>query len=62
MINVTIWNEGRHEKKSEKVAKVYPNGIHNAIAEGLRENGGSNSLNVRTATFCAEQNCPTKEF
>ena len=25
----------RHEKESEEIAAVYPNGIHGAIAEGL---------------------------
>lgn len=34
-INVTIWNEYRHEKKNEEVASVYPEGMHAAIAEGL---------------------------
>ncbi|WP_373229321.1 ThuA domain-containing protein [Cohnella sp.] len=34
-INVTVWNEYRHEKKNEKVASVYPQGMHAAIAEGL---------------------------
>jgi trehalose utilization protein len=34
-INVTIWNEFRHEKYNEKVASIYPNGIHRVIAEGL---------------------------
>jgi trehalose utilization protein len=34
-INVTVWNEYRHEKNNEKVATVYPQGIHTAIAEGL---------------------------
>lgn len=47
MIKVTVWNEGRHEKSHAEVARVYPNGIHNAIAEGLKEAGFS----VRTATL-----------
>jgi trehalose utilization protein len=47
MIRVTVWNEGRHEKSHAEVAKVYPNGIHNAIAEGLKEAG----FTVRTATL-----------
>ena len=34
-IRVTVWNEGRHEKKSEAIAKIYPRGIHGAIAEYL---------------------------
>lgn len=44
---VTVWNEGRHEKRSSKVAEVYPEGIHGAIAKYLREKG----LEVRTATL-----------
>ena len=34
-INVTIWNEYRHEKSDENVAKLYPNGLHAAIGEFL---------------------------
>lgn len=34
-IKVTVWNEYVHEKKSESIARIYPNGIHGAIAEGL---------------------------
>ncbi len=45
MIRVTIWNEFRHEKVHEKVKEVYPNGIHQVIAEGLTE------FQVRTATL-----------
>ena len=47
MINVTIWNEFLHEKKRENVAKIYPKGIHAALAEGL----ASPDLNIRTATM-----------
>jgi trehalose utilization protein len=32
MIHVTIWNEARHEQKNPKVAAIYPDGIHGAIA------------------------------
>jgi trehalose utilization protein len=45
-INVTIWNEHRHEKTNEKVASVYPQGMHSAIAEGLDVTG-----NVTIATL-----------
>lgn len=34
-INVTIYNEYVHEKKHEAVKKVYPDGMHAAIAAGL---------------------------
>lgn len=47
-IRVTVWNEYRHEQQDEKYRKVYPDGIHGAIAEGLRELPG---LEVRTATL-----------
>jgi len=47
-INVTVWNEFRHETSSEIVAAVYPNGIHGAIAEGLQD---QSDLVVRTATL-----------
>jgi trehalose utilization protein len=47
-IRVTVWNEFRHEKKNPAVAKVYPNGIHEAIASHLRTRDG---LQVRTATL-----------
>ena len=48
MIRVTVWNEYRHERESEQIAAVYPDGIHGAIAAGLREDGG---FEVRTATL-----------
>ncbi len=47
-IRVTVWGEFRHEKKNPKVAEVYPDGMHNAIAEGLKEYPG---FTVRTATL-----------
>lgn len=46
-INVTIWNEFIHEK-DEKIAKIYPDGIHGAIASML---GKDNIYNIRTATL-----------
>ncbi|MGB8956334.1 MAG: ThuA domain-containing protein [Tumebacillaceae bacterium] len=46
-IRVTVWNEYRHELKNPKVAEIYPNGIHNAIAAPLAEQGFA----VRTATL-----------
>ena len=44
---VTVWNEYRHEKKNEKIAQIYPEGIHGAIANALRREG----LAVQTATL-----------
>jgi trehalose utilization protein len=47
MIRVTVWNEGRHEKQHAEVARIYPEGIHGALAQGLRAAG----MEVRTATL-----------
>lgn len=47
-LRITVWNEGRHEKKNEHIARIYPDGIHGAIAAGLREHGFTQ---VRTATL-----------
>jgi trehalose utilization protein len=35
MTRVTIWNEFRQERSDDPVRKVYPDGIHGAIAGGL---------------------------
>ncbi|WP_123041049.1 ThuA domain-containing protein [Cohnella candidum] len=55
-INVTIWNEYRHEKKNDKVASVYPNGMHAAIAEGLDV-----AANVKIATLDDPEHGLTEE-
>ncbi len=47
-MRITVWNEFRHEKHNERVIKVYPDGIHTVIADGLREHGFTD---VRTATL-----------
>ena len=47
-IRVTVWHEYRHEKKNPKVAELYPNGMHEAIAGFLRK---SSDLSVATATL-----------
>jgi trehalose utilization protein len=44
---ILIWNEYRHEKEHAAVAAVYPDGIHEAIAQPLRSAG----FPVRTATL-----------
>jgi trehalose utilization protein len=38
-MRVTIWNEYRHEKQNPAVSEIYPDGIHTAVAAGLRANG-----------------------
>jgi trehalose utilization protein len=47
-IRVTVWHEYRHEKKNQKVAEIYPKGMHEAIAEPLRAN---KDIEVKTATL-----------
>ncbi len=47
-IRVTVWNEYRHEKENSKIAALYPQGIHGAIAKHLST---SEDLLVRTATL-----------
>lgn len=47
MTRVLIWNEFFHEKTEEAVKKLYPSGIHNAIAEFLK----SDDIEIKTATL-----------
>ncbi|MFP7171089.1 ThuA domain-containing protein [Terribacillus sp. 7520-G] len=46
-MRVTIWNEYRHEKENDQVRSIYPQGIHGAIAEFLKQAG----FVVRTRTL-----------
>ncbi len=46
-MNVTIWNEFRHEKQHVEVKNVYPDGLHAPIKEHLMELGH----NVLVATL-----------
>ena len=57
-IRVTVWNEFRHEKKNPVVARIYPNGMHEAIASHLRK---GNDLQVRTATLDEKEHGLTEE-
>ena len=38
-IRVTLWNEFRHEKQNAEIKRLYPDGMHAAIAEGLKAAG-----------------------
>ncbi|MRI85250.1 trehalose utilization protein ThuA [Aerococcaceae bacterium WS4759] len=57
MIQVTVWNEFRHEKTDETVQAIYPNGIHEQIASFL----GEDQFEVRTATLDEEEHGLTEE-
>ena len=54
---VTVWNENRHEKLDEDVARIYPEGMHAPIAKHLEENGFS----VRIATLDDPQHGLTED-
>ena len=47
-IRVTVWNEFRHEKTHEPIRRIYPKGMHHAIASYLKKQPG---MKVRTATL-----------
>jgi trehalose utilization protein len=52
-IRVTVWNEYRHERQpGHPAGTIYPDGIHNAISQGLSEYAG---LETRTATLDAPE-------
>ncbi len=44
-MRVTIWNEYQHELQDPAVARVYPQGIHRAIADGIAHS----DFEIRTA-------------
>ena len=48
MINVTVWNENIHEKSNQRIAEIYPVGIHGAIAQMLVRN---KDFSIKTATL-----------
>ncbi len=50
-LSVIAWNENVHEQVNKVVKEIYPGGIHNAIAEGLRNQDGDGLLEVSTATL-----------
>ncbi|TMR97937.1 ThuA domain-containing protein [Nonomuraea basaltis] len=49
-VNVTVWSENYHEPREEEVRRRYPDGIHGAIAAGLKELLAER-VHVRTAVL-----------
>ena len=47
-INVTVWNEYRHEKQDDAIAAIYPDGMHATIAAAL---SAADGIAARTATL-----------
>jgi len=58
-VKVTVWNEFRHEKTDAEVAKLYPRGMHAAIADYL--DGQPGIVQVRTATLDEPEHGLTEE-
>ena len=58
MTRVTVWSEHRQELSDPPVAAVYPDGIHAAIAAGLRDAG----FDVGTATLDEPEHGLTDEL
>ena len=56
-IRVTVWSENVHERSNPLVRKIYPKGMHTAIAEGIAKD---KSLTVRTSTLQQPQHGLTK--
>ena len=55
---VTVWNEFRHEKTDDKVAKIYPKGMHAPIIKYLKNEGFS----VKLATLDQPEHGLTEEI
>jgi trehalose utilization protein len=49
-VRVTVWGENVHERRDPSVAAIYPEGMHETIAAGVREHLGA-AAEVRTATL-----------
>ncbi|MBR7744800.1 ThuA domain-containing protein [Phycicoccus sp. BSK3Z-2] len=49
-IDIIVWGENHHEKVDEYVREIYPEGMHEAIAAGLRSVLGE-SARITTATL-----------
>ena len=47
-IRTIVWGENIHEQTNEIVRSIYPNGMHNTIADALNRDGG---LSATTATL-----------
>jgi trehalose utilization protein len=59
-IRVTVWGENAHEQDDLAVQKIYPDGMHETIAAGLRAKLGDN-VRVRTAWLQQPEHGLTEE-
>src|SRR5438105_4378103 len=60
MVRITVWGENVHERTEDAVRAIYPDGMHEAIAAGLREHLGD-AATVRTATLDQPEHGLTQE-
>jgi trehalose utilization protein len=60
MIRVTVWGENLHEKRDESVQRLYPEGMHTAIAAGISEHLGERAT-LRIATLDQPEHGLTEE-
>lgn len=49
-MRITVWGENVHDREMQAVRDIYPRGMHEAIADGLRTSLGDAAV-VRTATL-----------
>lgn len=59
-LEVVVWGENRHEQIDQYVRDIYPDGMHEAIARGVRRHLGAGS-NVTTATLEQPEHGLTEE-
>jgi len=59
-VRVLVWGENRHEQLQPEVAKIYPEGMHNTIRQGIEENLG-HKAKVTTATLDDPEHGLTEE-
>ena len=57
-IRITVWGENVHEQTHKLVRDIYPEGMHECIARGLRESG---DFEARTATLQQGEHGLTEE-
>jgi trehalose utilization protein len=50
LLRVTVWNEHVHERREASVKKLYPDGMHAPIVEGIQRELGD-AVSVRVATL-----------
>lgn len=59
-VRVLVWGENRHEQLQPEVAKIYPEGMHNTIRQGIEENLAQKAQ-VATATLDDPEHGLTEE-